>query len=47
MAVTPDGGGYWLASADANVLTFGDAQYLGAATLPALAAPVVALASNG
>jgi hypothetical protein len=47
MAVTPDGGGYWLASGDGNVLTFGDAQYLGPATLPRLAAPVVALVSKG
>ena len=47
MAMTPDGGGYWLASSDGNVLTFGDAQYLGAAVLPVFAAPVVVLAGSG
>jgi hypothetical protein len=29
MAVTPDGKGYWLASADGSIFTFGDATFEG------------------
>ncbi|MGH9105683.1 MAG: C40 family peptidase [Acidimicrobiales bacterium] len=31
MAATPDGGGYWLVSADGSVYTFGDAKFYGSA----------------
>ena len=29
MAVTPDGGGYWLVASDGGIFTFGDAQFYG------------------
>ncbi len=31
MAVTPDGGGYWLTTSTGNVYAFGDAMYHGGA----------------
>ncbi len=46
MAATPDGKGYWLASADGGVFTYGDAGYLGSAGSFPLTAPVVALAGT-
>ena len=48
MAVTPDGGGYWLVGADGGVFSFGDAVYHG--SLPALGVtpvdPLVGIAAT-
>lgn len=46
MAATPDGGGYWLASADGGVYAFGDAGYYGSASSLKLYAPIVAMAGT-
>ncbi len=46
MAATPDGGGYWLASADGGVYSFGDARYYGSAGMLHLYAPIVAMAAT-
>jgi cell wall-associated NlpC family hydrolase len=40
---TPDGQGYWLATSDGGVTTYGDAQFYGAANALHLTAPVVGL----
>ncbi|HET6809441.1 MAG TPA: hypothetical protein VFH50_00355 [Acidimicrobiales bacterium] len=45
-AVTPDGGGYWLAAADGGVLTGGDAAFYGSTAGRRLSAPVVAMAAT-
>jgi hypothetical protein len=45
-AVTPDGGGYWLVSADGGVLTEGDAGFYGSAGGMALSSPVVGTAAT-
>ncbi|HLI15950.1 MAG TPA: hypothetical protein VKV23_07865 [Acidimicrobiales bacterium] len=44
MAPTPDGGGYWLATANGGVLNFGDAPFCGSAVHDHLRRPVVAIA---
>jgi hypothetical protein len=46
MAATPDGGGYWLASANGDVYSFGDARYYGGTGALRLYAPVVAMAAT-
>ena len=45
MAETPDGKGYWLATADGAVTAFGDAQSYGGANALDLYAPVVGMAA--
>ncbi len=44
MAVTPDGGGYWLAGSDGSVFTFGDAADEGSMAGHPLSRPIVGLA---
>ena len=44
IAVTPDGGGYWLAALDGSVLPFGDARDFGSMAGHRLNAPVVGFA---
>jgi len=44
MAVTPDGGGYWLVAKDGGVFAFGDAAFYGSMAGNALNAPVVSMA---
>ena len=44
IASDPSGAGYWLASGDGGVFTFGSARFLGAAAGTALAAPIVDIA---
>ena len=44
IASTPDGGGYWLVSADGGVYSFGDATFYGSMAGQPLAAPVVGIA---
>jgi hypothetical protein len=46
MARTPSGKGYWLASADGGVFTFGDARFLGSAGGLPLQSPVIAMAGT-
>jgi hypothetical protein len=46
MAVTPDGGGYWLVAADGGVFTFGDAGFFGSAGATSLPNPIVGIASS-
>ncbi len=46
MAVTPNGGGYWLAAADGGVFAFGDAKFYGSAGSIRLYAPVVGIAAT-
>jgi hypothetical protein len=43
---TPDGKGYWLASADGGVFTFGDATFEGSAGDLPLQGPIVAMAAT-
>jgi hypothetical protein len=43
IAATPDGGGYWLVSADGGVYSFGDAQFYDSMAGHPLAAPVVSI----
>jgi len=45
-AVTPDGHGYWIASADGNVSAFGTAQALGTLVGKSLVAPIVGIAAS-
>ena len=45
-AVTPDGAGYWLASADGGVVTAGDAGFYGSAANLHLSAPVVTMGAT-
>ena len=45
MAATPSGRGYWLASRDGNVFSFGDAGFYGsAASTASVTAPVAGIA---
>jgi len=46
MAPTPDGAGYWLASANGGVFAFGDAAFLGSAGAIPLNKPIVGMAST-
>ena len=46
MAVTPDGGGYWLTAADGGVFAFGDAKYYGSMGGKPLNQPIVGIAST-
>ncbi len=41
MALTPDGGGYWLIASDGGVFSFGDARFLGSTGNLRLNRPVV------
>jgi predicted lipoprotein with Yx(FWY)xxD motif len=43
---TPDGRGYWMATANGGVFTFGDAGFFGSAGNVHLAAPIVGLAAT-
>ena len=45
-AATPDGKGYWLASADGGVFTFGDAPFEGSLGATPLQGPIVAMAAT-
>jgi hypothetical protein len=45
-AATPDGKGYWLASADGGVFSFGDAPFEGSLGDLALQGPIIAMAST-
>ena len=44
IAVTPDGGGYWLVASDGGVFAFGDAAFHGSAGNIALTKPIVGMA---
>ncbi|MHB1912596.1 MAG: hypothetical protein ACYCTI_11155 [Acidimicrobiales bacterium] len=44
MAETPDGGGYWLATRNGGVYSFGDAVFHGSAAGIRLSSPVVGMA---
>jgi hypothetical protein len=46
MAVTPDGGGYWLVASDGGVFSFGDARFHGGLGGVKLAQPVVGMAAT-
>jgi len=46
MAVTPDGGGYWVVGPDGGVFTFGDARFFGSAATAPLNRPVVGMAAT-
>ena len=46
IASTPSGHGYWIATAQGNVLTYGDAASFGTLTGAALNGPVVAMAAS-
>jgi L,D-peptidoglycan transpeptidase YkuD (ErfK/YbiS/YcfS/YnhG family) len=43
---TPDGGGYWVASSDGGVFSFGDARSLGSLSGTPLNAPIVGMAAT-
>ncbi|HEV2370419.1 MAG TPA: hypothetical protein VGR90_11135 [Acidimicrobiales bacterium] len=45
-ATTPDGGGYWLASANGGVFNFGDAGFFGSLGAIRLASPIVGIATT-
>ena len=45
-AATPDGKGYWLASADGGVFSFGDAPFEGSLGDLALQGPIIAMAAT-
>lgn len=45
ISATPDGHGYWVASSDGGVFSFGDASFFGAAAGLHLAAPIVGIQS--
>jgi hypothetical protein len=45
-AATPDGGGYWLVSADGGVFTYGDATFEGSLGDLPLQGPIVAMAAT-
>jgi hypothetical protein len=45
-AATPDGKGYWLASADGGVFSFGDAPFKGSLGDLALQGPIIAIAAT-
>ena len=44
MAVTPDGGGYWLVAADGGIFAYGDAAFYGSTGGTHLNQPVVGMA---
>ena len=46
LAATPDGQGYWLASADGGVFSFGDAGFYGSMAGKHLGAPIVGMAAT-
>ena len=46
MAVTPDGGGYWLVGSDGGVFSFGDAAFHGSMGGKTLNAPMVGMAAT-
>jgi hypothetical protein len=46
MAATPDGKGYWLASANGGVFSFGDANFQGSAVGMRLGGPVVGMVTK-
>jgi len=46
IASTPDGGGYWLASANGGVFAFGDATFYNSLAGVDLAKPIVGIAST-
>jgi hypothetical protein len=43
MAVTPDGGGYWLVASDGGIFTFGDAPFYGSTGNLRLNKPIEAM----
>src|SRR5271166_230132 len=45
-AATPDGGGYWLATADGGIFAYGDAPFYGSAASINPASPIVGLAAT-
>jgi len=44
MAITPDGGGYWMVASDGGIFTFGDAQFYGSTGAIRLNKPIVGMA---
>ena len=46
MAVTPDGGGYWLVASDGGIFTFGDAAFFGSTGAMHLNKPIVGMAAT-
>jgi outer membrane protein assembly factor BamB len=46
MAVTPNGGGYWLVASDGGIFSFGNAQFYGSMGGKPLVKPVVGMAST-
>ena len=46
MAITPDGGGYWMAASDGGIFAFGDATYYGSMGGKPLNKPIVGMAST-
>jgi hypothetical protein len=46
MAVTPDGGGYWLVASDGGIFTFGDAPFYGSTGAIHLNKPIVGVAAT-
>jgi hypothetical protein len=45
MAITPDGGGYWLVASDGGIFSFGDAGFTGSEGGAALNRPMVGMAA--
>jgi hypothetical protein len=43
MAVTPDGGGYWMVGSDGGIFAFGDAQFYGSTGAMTLNKPIVGM----
>jgi hypothetical protein len=46
MAVTQDGGGYWLVASDGGIFSFGDATFYGSTGGITLNKPVVGMAAT-
>ena len=46
MAVTPDGGGYWLVASDGGIFSFGDATFAGSMGGHPLNDPIVGMAAD-
>jgi hypothetical protein len=46
MAVTPDGGGYWMLGSDGGIFSYGDAQFYGSTGGMALNKPIVSMTST-
>ena len=46
MAVTPDGGGYWLVASDGGIFSFGDANFFGSTGGMHLNRPIVGMAAT-